>query len=685
MNSKTLTGIVITLLALASAVGAGESARENRTVNDNPRPLVGVERMTALERLPLLDLDEQINYVGSIDKRGGNADWDWWLYQDEKTKEWAILDVDGPGCLWNFVVHHSVGASDPVYRFYLDGGESPAFEIRHSEFGSKPPFVTPLADRFRPDPRKDGRLVRIDFQILRGFCPVPFAKSCRITSSVKLEGAEHNGGWGHAIYSTYPTAAGVTTFTGREDHSRLLALWRACGKDPKPETGNEAVPFSVKLAGGGTQTVFERRGEGSLAAIVANGAHLTEATLAQLWIRITWDGENAPAVECPLGAFFGNERGRHRVATLMQGTDADGRMYCYWPMPFWRSARIELINRTGAGGPAGGAAIELSGSVMVKPASALAYPRASAGHFRASAYQAPTPIPAMRDSPIASISGRGHMVAGLVSATRSGCEGDVRVHIDGCGSPTIQSDGSESWACYGWGFPYPPQANPSSCYDGTGDGNWSMLRLLMGDRYPFRTGLRMTVEGGRGTRGTWGDVRSGIVFWYGEPEPGMAQTDSLAVGNAESEKAHAYSAPGSTPYNLTSSLEGEFDNVPVTATGRAIGQASEFTVKIAPENRGVLLRRRSDQAKQGQRAAVYIDGQRVKERTWYYADRNGQMRWLEDQFQVPAAYTRGKKELRVRIEPIPCNGANNWNESAYWVWSLGRGITPAGPDSQGPE
>ena len=135
--------------------------------------MTGIEQMTHLERSPLLRPDVQVHYEGSIDKLGKNADWDWWLYEDVKTKEWVIMEAQGPGCLWNFVVHHSVGHSDPVYRFYFDGSSTPGFEIKHSEFGSKPPFISPLADKFLPDVAKDPRLKKIDFQIVRSFCPMP--------------------------------------------------------------------------------------------------------------------------------------------------------------------------------------------------------------------------------------------------------------------------------------------------------------------------------------------------------------------------------------------------------------------------------------------------------------------------------------------------------------------------------
>lgn len=51
----------------------------------------------AVRNLPLLaPAGTEIHYQGSIDKTGGNADWDWYLYEDAN-REWVVLDVDGPG------------------------------------------------------------------------------------------------------------------------------------------------------------------------------------------------------------------------------------------------------------------------------------------------------------------------------------------------------------------------------------------------------------------------------------------------------------------------------------------------------------------------------------------------------------------------------------------------------------
>lgn len=644
----------------------------------------GLENMCHPERLPFLRPDVTVGYEGSIDKVGNNADWDWWLYRDETSGEWVLLDIDGPGCLLNFVIHHSLAHSDPLFRFYFDGADTPAFEIRQSEFGSKAPFLDPLAGYYAPNPEgMDPRLMEMKFRIVRAFVPMAFRKGCRITSSVHLDGNTANqtgGGWGHAMFHRYPTAEGIRTFTEEEDFSELLALWKRCGEDPKPARGNKELPVAAELAGGESKPVCRIQDTGSIAEIRLKVREFQREHLHDLWIHLTWEGEENPAVSAPVGAFFGNELGCNSIRTLMQSADMNGEMVSFWPMPFWESAEVVIENR-------GEAAVSLGGSVAFKPATAQAYPRGEAAHFRSSVYQ---PLEAKEegfDSHIATLKNcHGHMVSGIITAVDGVCEGDVRVHLDGSATPDVESDGSESWSCYGWGFFEPPQMNPASSYDGPDQRNWSMVRLLMGDFYPFRNSLRMTVEGQHGDHhGT--DRRSGMLFWYGEPGETLKQTDLLDIGDSESEQSHAYDAPGSTLVELTASYEGEFDQTKITDTGRRVPTESEFTVTIDPENRGVRLRRRGDQQYGRQRAEVYVDGQKVAERDWLQSDRNPFHRWLDDAFEIPEAHTAGKPKLHIRLvnrsagkgQNLPENGpvfpandeqpAQFWTEFSYTVFS----------------
>jgi hypothetical protein len=202
-----------------------------------------------------------------------------------------------------------------------------------------------------------------------------------------------------------------------------------------------------------------------------------------------------------------------------------------------------------------------------------------------------------------------------------------------------------------------------------------MTRICLGDFYPFHSGLRFSVEGGNGVH-TGNDIRSGVIFYYGEPEASMILTDFVDVGELNSETNHNYKTAGSVIDSLTSFYEGEFDLVPITDEGRKLTGRSAFYAAIAPENKGVILRRRSDQGSGRQRAKVFVDGIPIKERDWYFADRNPFKRWLDDEFFIPERYTIGKSKIEIMIEPVPIDNKSNWNEYFYWIYSQVNGSKP---------
>ncbi len=627
---------------------------------------VGVDNLTHLERLPFLQPGVTVHYEGSIDKAGGNADWDWWLYQ--KGGEWVIFDVEGPGCIYNFVQHRYPTSPEPIFRFYFDGEPKPRFEIRQSEFGKKAPFLEPLSAIYQgPDDNGRGPI-----WVIRSFVPMPFAKSCKVTSSVQLKGfekAKQEGGWGHIIYHTYPTSEGVKTFTGQENYDGLLNLWKQCGKNPLPFKDSAEESASVSVGPASSAVLFERSGRWTLTGIEMKVEPFSVAALKDVWIRATWDGHEQPDVECPLGAFFGNEFGLHDMRFLTHGMETSGRMYSFFPMPFWKSGRIEILNK-------GQASVNISATIQTTGPGRFSYPEGAAGYFRTSAYYPQTPVTPGKDSIIATLPGRGKIVAGLVSGypidnKTVSCEGDVRVYIDGEKTPQIESDGSESWSCYGWGFPTPPQANPASGYDGSAPPLYafSMTRVLMGDWYPFENGLRFGIEAGG--RNDAPMDHSGVVFYYGLDQPALHLTDAVDVGDLRSETGHDYHVSGQTWTGpLESFYEGDEDETLVKEkAGRAFTGASDFRVRIDPANQGVRLRLRCDQSKGRQRAKVYVDEKPVTERDWYIADRNPIKQWLDTDFEIPTSYTKGKELIRIRIERVGAEEDPEWNEFKYLVYS----------------
>src|SRR5207249_6476218 len=108
----------------------------------------------------------------------------------------------------------------------------------------------------------------------------------------------------------------------------------------------------VDLPADATVKLVEPKGPSMLRALELSlpREHAVEMRRARL--RITWDGQDEPSIDAPVPLFFG-------AGTLY---DRDGKEYlvrsfpmtirfegervhlaCYFPMPFFRSARIELI------------------------------------------------------------------------------------------------------------------------------------------------------------------------------------------------------------------------------------------------------------------------------------------------------------------------------------------------------
>ncbi len=64
-----------------------------------------------------------------------------------------------------------------------------------------------------------------------------------------------------------------------------------------------------------------------------------------VWIHVFYDGSETPAISAPLGLFFGNGTTRRvHYASKYVGMSSGG-YYCYLPMPFARSCRVEIENR----------------------------------------------------------------------------------------------------------------------------------------------------------------------------------------------------------------------------------------------------------------------------------------------------------------------------------------------------
>src|SRR5436305_7060085 len=63
-------------------------------------------------------------------------------------------------------------------------------------------------------------------------------------------------------------------------------------------------------------------------------------------LRIYWDDQAQPSVECPVGDFFACGWGKYaQLSSLAVCVNPGSAFNCYWPMPFRKRCRMTLENR----------------------------------------------------------------------------------------------------------------------------------------------------------------------------------------------------------------------------------------------------------------------------------------------------------------------------------------------------
>jgi hypothetical protein len=295
---------------------------------------------------------------------------------------------------------------------------------------------------------------------------------------------------------------------------------RVSSSDPDWRNGNrDARPISP----GETLTIAEIDGPGVIRHIWFTINAEDPRYGRSLTLRMYWDGQEAPAVESPIGDFFAVGHGAKRYLDSQPvAVTSEGRAYnCYWPMPFAKHARITLTND----------------SEKYKARSVYFYvdyekvpdlPPDTA-YFHAQ-YRQEFPTELGRNYLILDAEGRGHYV-GTVQTVYSRTkgwygEGDDFFFIDGEAEPSLRGTGTEDYFCDAWGFrefnrPYYGVV----IFDGFEVGDRvSVYRWHIKDPVRFSKSLRVEIEHkgqmaddtGKNISGFHerADLFSSVAFWY---------------------------------------------------------------------------------------------------------------------------------------------------------------------------
>ena len=230
----------------------------------------------------------------------------------------------------------------------------------------------------------------------------------------------------------------------------------------------------------------------------------------QAIVRCYWDGETDPSVEVPVSDFFGMGFGEWKDYQSLPLNMTSGGYNCYWPMPFRKSARITIENRSNVRMDALYYNLDIE-THRTLPRDAL--------YFHAQFRRTTT----VRGKPVTILetSGRGQYVGTLLSMQRlrgrgiGYLEGDEQVTIDGEKTPSILGTGTEDYFSSGW---YYDTGTYSALYHGVpikddAKSRISTYRWHIEDAIPFEKSITFAIEHG-GVNDAPNCDYSSVAFYY---------------------------------------------------------------------------------------------------------------------------------------------------------------------------
>ncbi len=308
-----------------------------------------------------------------------------------------------------------------------------------------------------------------------------------------------------------------------------------------------------------TKTLADLKGPGIIRHIWFTIASPDPFYLRRILLRITWDDEEEPSVLCPVGDFFGLGHSRsytYSCAAFSCSANDPKRqgegvaMNCWLPMPFGKSARIEVVNEQADDMPINAFYFYIDWEKHESlPEDTL--------YFHAM-WRRENPAVVKKDGSkecaamlteqvnltdrynylILNAEGRGNFIGMNMSVDNliGGWwgEGDDMFFIDredgtdDCGGswpPDLHGTGSEDYLCHAWGMQHThslyhgepwSEAPDEPVWEHHSSGKVAVYRYHIVDPVPFTKKLRVSIEHGH-ANDRENDIAS-VAYWY-QDEP----------------------------------------------------------------------------------------------------------------------------------------------------------------------
>jgi hypothetical protein len=446
---------------------------------------IGLDAQLRIDRLAELRPAIRIGAVSSYDRSGGNDDG--FSGKDSFVRKEAdglvLADLEGPGVIYRL---WTPTPTEDVLEFYFDGESEPRIRRGFRELFTEGehPFLQPL--------------VGYGAGGFYSYLPIAYAKSVKILLRADRAQFYQINYAGYSADAAIRTYSGYTTSAELKRLEEVQRLFASAGQDisryaTPPGAELSTTRASKRLRPGDTTTLFEISAGGRIVGLRLGPATALAGPDRNLVLKLYWDGDPEPAVVSPAGDFFGYAWGEPAMRSILAGTAGDTN-YLYLPMPFDRSARIELVSEASKGDT-----LAIDSEVIHTDVPR----RANEGRFYA-LWKRENPTSIGEPFTFIDTRGRGHVVGAILQAQgmESGStwffEGDDQATIDG--ELVVHGTGSEDFFNGGWydvpGRWYGRVSLPLSgslLYDKPRSRTGG-YRFMLGDLYPYREHLNFTIE-----------------------------------------------------------------------------------------------------------------------------------------------------------------------------------------------
>ncbi|HEY5510864.1 MAG TPA: glycoside hydrolase family 172 protein [Prolixibacteraceae bacterium] len=201
-------------------------------------------------------------------------------------------------------------------------------------------------------------------------------------------------------------------------------------------------PF-IRIQPGQTFTLAEMEGPGAIQHIWMTPTGNWRFSI----LRVYWDDEKEPSVECPVGDFFGQGWNVYAQLTSLPVCVNPGSAFnCYWPMPFRKKCKITMENLNDKDAM----------SVYYQIDYTLTDVPSDAAYFHAQ-FRRANPVQNSVYTIVDGIKGKGQFVGVYMAwgVTNNGWwgEGEIKFYLDGDSKyPTICGTGTEDYFCGSYNF-----------------------------------------------------------------------------------------------------------------------------------------------------------------------------------------------------------------------------------------